>query len=750
MAVHILGIRHHGVGSATYVRQRLQQLKPDMVLVEGAPEITEVISVIGHKELVPPAAIMLYNENNAKQSTFYPFAEYSPEWVAIAYANQTKTPVRAIDLPARISFAISKAENGNKKDTDSQDKALEEANILEYHRDPLDYLAQIAGFESGEAWWDYQFETHRNNTSTEEQFEAVTLAMQSLREQNIPTSLDKENVWREAYMRYLIRHAQNEMYSNIVVVCGAWHAPALMDLKAHEKEDNKILKSLPKSKVKVALSWIPWTNSRLSRFSGYGAGITNPGWYEHLWQNSENSELQWLTRAAEKFRNEHIDVSTAHVLETYKLSFSLAQLRNHSVVTYKDLDDAIKTVMCDGEHVLYQLIHKQLTVNEKIGSIPSDLPKVPLQQDFDNTVKTLRLKLSAMPKVMDLDLRKPLDLKRSIFFHQLEILSITWITKQVVRTKGTFKESWELIWNPEMQIQLIDKAHYGNSVEMAAEAYIREMVHSEKQISVLIGLIENIIPAELFNTMGGLLNKISDESSISSDIQDVMLGLPKLIHISRYGDVRNTDLQQIDYLCHRLFYKIAVSLANACYGLDEEHSNSMFGLIGQLDKSLKLLQDDTIKVTWQKTLENIMEKDGVHMVIKGCTIRLLFDQNIFSEEALSKLLTFYLSPNQNAFDVAYWLEGFLRGSGLILIYDNKIWNLIYNWVTHIEQKQFLELIPVLRRAFSKFPFAERRRIGEKAKQGIINIDIEKIEDTETYFDAETALEVLPFIEKYLI
>ena len=38
--------------------------------------------------------------------------------------------------------------------------------------------------------------------------------------------------------------------------------------------------ALPKRKT--ALTWVPWTHSRLAAASGYGAGVTSPGWYHHL------------------------------------------------------------------------------------------------------------------------------------------------------------------------------------------------------------------------------------------------------------------------------------------------------------------------------------------------------------------------------------------------------------------------------------------------------------------------------------
>lgn len=745
MAVEILGIRHHGVGSAEMVKARLEELKPDIVLVEGPPEITDLLQLIGNEELQPPVAVIVYDENNLERYSFYPFADYSPEWVACTYANKHKIPIKALDLPAKLSYYIQDTQAQASKTKENGDKPREDV----LHRDPISFLAEIAGYPSGESWWDEQFE-HINSRQPAEHFDGVALAMHTLREEGITSSLDEENVLREAYMRLIIRETINEMYQNIVVVCGAWHGPKLHNLKEKEKEDNILIKQLPNSKLKIKSAWIPWTNRRLSRFSGYGAGITSPGWYEHRWTTKQDLELSWLSKVATLFRSENIDISTAHVMEAYRLAHSLANLRDHSVISYQDLHDAVKTVMCNGETVLLDLIKKHLLIDEKIGKLPSNIPKVPLQHDFESQIKALRLKLSAMPKMFNLDLRKPLHLKRSILFHRLNILEITWAERKTVRTKGSFKEGWELTWDPTMEVLLIDKSSYGNTIEIATHGVIRHKLDHHTEITDFVSLINNCIPAQLFSAMDEVLTKISQLASIARDTKDILRSLPELINISRYGDVRQTDVAQINHIIQRLFNKVTASLTNTCYGLDEESSNEMINLIGSVDRSLKLITDQEINHRWIQTLNEIKESDGVHMVIKGCTIRLLFDKGKIEEETLSDILSYYLSLGNNASDVAFWIEGFLRGSGLILIYDNRIWNLIYQWVSGVESGTFIQLLPVLRRAFSRFPFGERRQIGEKAKQGITLLSTKLPRKKQIQLNHERGLAMLPYVQKFLI
>lgn len=725
MSIHILGIRHHGAGSARRVQQQLERLKPDLVLIEGPPEINEVLPFIGHQDLEPPVAIMVYDEAMPGHSSFYPFAAYSPEWVAAAYANQHQIPVQAMDLPARIK--LQELANEAKKQVGEgrakariQRAAIQDSELAERPKtiDPIQHLASIAGYDSSEQWWDYLFERQGGSEDATDHFAAVMTAMQSLREENIVSALDSENEWREAYMRMILRQAKQQMYDRIVVVCGAWHAPALQDLAGKEKADNKLLKKLPKSKVKVQASWIPWSNGRLSMYSGYGAGITSPGWYEHNWNEAQDIELSWLNKVAARFRAEGMDMSAAHVIESYKLAIGLSQLRGYSRIGLEELNEAILTVMCMGDGILLDLIRESLIVGDRLGQIPADIPKIPLQQDFEQSIKKLRLKLSAAPKVHHLDLRKPLDIKRSIFLHRLMILGIQWANRTHSRTKGTFKESWTLQWQPNMMIDLIDNAFLGNTIETAATETLRRKSEGTKKVADLTHLIGQIIPAELFESIDFLLERIQALSAISSDIQDLMQALPPLINISRYGNVRQTDLTEVKHIVDQLLTKVCIGLPNACYGLDEDNSNQVFELISQLNGAIKIHDQPENTEEWLACLFQLLQQqEGVHDIIQGCVCRLLLDAEQIEMEEASQRISYALSTARDPYQVASWIEGFLRGSGMILLYDDRLWNLIYQWTKELTRALFLEILPYLRRAFSRFDPRERKMIGQRARKG---------------------------------
>jgi pheromone shutdown protein TraB len=814
MAVTILGIRHHGVGSARNVVEMLEKLKPDMILVEGPPELDAVTKWVGEKDLKPPVSILCYDVDSPQRASFYPFAEFSPEWQAMIFAKKNNVPVRMMDLPMSISWALqdekrrqAEAENAGKttnsrlknaqttegsnfepyneratvKVAPTSDKdvgatftvALRNTNApnssfiihhsslnsndlllkpidenaeieLPVARDPIGYFAKIAGYEDSEMWWEHHFEQRYTPNTAAEHFEAIMLMMSNLREHDIKSALDEENVWREAYMGQLIRQARNEMYDNIVVVCGAWHAPALLELDKTEAAHAKIIKKMPKPKIKVGTTWIPWTNDRLSMSSGYGAGIVSPGWYSHVWKKPKDKGELWLTKVAQLFRQKKMDISTAHVIEAYRLAEAVSSLRGLSRIGLLELNEATQTVMCMGDGILLELVKKELIVGHGIGKVPDELPKLPLQADFEEKSKKWKLPQTADFKDIELDLRKDLDLNRSIFLHRLTILGINWGKQSMVSSKvrGTFKEAWRLQWKPEMLVDLIEKGIWGNSIDEASSKFLLDKAVKTQSVRELSEMIQTAIPAELFAAIELLLQKINDLATVSADILELMAAISPLADVGRYGNVRKTDLAAINALVEGLILRVCIGLPNACYGLDDAASQQTFEQIRNVNDAVRLLENPLLREEWFKTLTHLTDKTGVHPVIRGCTTRLLFDGKELDTEGVAVKFSFALSTGNEPSFSAGWIEGFLKGSGMILLYDDLLWNLLYKWVSELREDIFTELLPILRRTFSKYAVGERRQLGEKARRGVASTTASEVGYSED-FDYELADSVLP-------
>ena len=752
MAIHVLGIRHHGPGSARNVKQFLEDIKPDIVLVEGPPEADGILQWVSHKELKPPVAILCYQPDNPQQSSFYPFAEFSPEWQAILYARKNNIHVRFMDLPMANHFAV---ENELKKERESPEtetsnetgtsinnysignNEIEEISI-EIKKDPMTHLAEAAGYQDGEKWWEHTFEHRHNN---EQVFDAVNEAMQSLRE-HFSKKDDRLEQLREAHMRKIIRQAEKEMFQAIAVICGAWHAPVLVDMPK-QKDDNDLLKGLPK--VKVECTWIPWTYNRLSFYSGYGAGIASPGWYEHIWKHPKDDGTLWMAKVAKLFREKQMDTSVAHVIEAVRLAGSLASLRHLHKAGLEELNEATLSVLCNGEGIMLSLVQNELIVSNKIGEVPDDTPKPPLQLDIEKTQKRLRLPATADWKDYTLDLRKENDLERSIFLHRLQLLEIKWGQKSEVSGKGTFKEQWRLQWDPAFSIDIIEKGTYGNTTEEAASKFVIEQAGNTVVLPAVCGLLEETIPAELPDAVGMLINQINNLSAASGDVMQLMEVIPNLVNVVRYGNVRKTDADLVLGIAESMITRICISLPAGCTGIDEDAAQHLLELLYKMNDAVSLLQQDEITGQWQQTLSAIGSSKHSSPVIAGYAIRLLADYKLIAGDELIKVFYYAMSSATAPGIAAAWLEGFLKGSATLLLLENDLWSIINDWVKQLDESVFNQVLPLLRRTFSNFSTAERRRLGEKVKTGGVALIIK----TEAGFDSERAKKGIPVVMQLL-
>src|SRR5205085_2296582 len=141
-----------------------------------------------------------------------------------------------------------------------------------------------------------------------------------------------------------MRQARGDGFSRIAVVCGAWHGPALETLPPRKKDD-ALLRGL--KRVKVDATWVPWTASRLTYVSGYGAGVESPAWYRHLWET--NGDLTaWLVAAARLLRSEDLDASPAQVVDAVRLAEALAALRDRPQPSLSEVTEATLSVLRNG------------------------------------------------------------------------------------------------------------------------------------------------------------------------------------------------------------------------------------------------------------------------------------------------------------------------------------------------------------------------------------------------------------------
>ncbi len=692
--IRVFGVRHHGPGSARSVRAALEAMKPDMVLVEGPPDAQEVLPLIGHREMKPPVALLVYASDAPSRAVFYPFAVFSPEWQAISHALAEGVPARFIDLPFGARLGESEIGEGERTE-----------------EDPLAALAQAAGYGDRELWWEHHIEQRGVHGA----FEAILEAMAALREGRAMHRLDAQ---REAHMRAMIRLARKQGYGRIAVVCGAWHAPALTaeSLVAFAEKDRAWTFGAATTKTEAA--WIPWTHSRLSLRSGYGAGIAAPGWYAHLWAHpGKDAALGWLSRVVRLLREADIEAPTSGAIDALRLAEALAALRGLAAPGLVELTDAARSVLCRGEEEPLGLIRAQLEVGNELGDVPEDAPQVPLQRDVAAAQKRLRMKPTAEPRTIKLDLRTPVDRAKSHFLHRLNAIGAPWGQPMPIASNktGSFHEHWTLLWRPELTVSLVEASLYGNTLAEAATARMAEDARGAN-LARLTALLDAAILADLPEATDRILHYVEERAARSADVVGSMEALPPLARTTRYGSTRQTRTEHLEAILDGLFERIAVGLIPACAGLDDDAAARMLEALLRVHESITLLDRPRLGREWTALLHALIPRDDCHGILRGGACRLLVERGDLGPKELERLAHLALSPAARPAHAAAWLEGLLHGSALLLLHHDGLWHALDAWLLSLPEEAFVEMLPLVRRGFANFGPAERRQIGERVRR----------------------------------
>ena len=768
----LLGIRHHGPGSARATLRALDAADPAVVLIEGPPDANDMIPYAANKAMVPPVALLVYGIDDASNALYFPFAEYSPEWQAMRWAVERGRPVRFIDLPATHKLAIAKEahdaakeaaeaaaamaasepemtseEEGESEGEESVttteietspaddtgtapegEPAGEDAIAKHIRRDPLAYLAEIAGYEDSEAWWNALIEQSGHAPPV---FDAIESAMAALREAIDPLdtmSADdmRLELQREAHMRLELAKALKETDGQVAVVCGAWHVPALR-AKVAAKDDRALLKGLPK--LKVTATWVPWTDTRLAASSGYGAGVTSPRWYGHVWRELSQRQAsmsddqassaaglspreftaRWQARVAELLREKGKPASTANVIEASRLAEALASMRELALPGLDELREAGLATLCDGEPAVWRLIEQKLVIGEAVGEIADDVPQMPLLADLTRQQKRLKLKPEALDKEVSLDLRSDAGLGKSLLLHRLLLINVPWGRQTGSgSSRGTFRENWVVRWDPEFSVRLVEALVHGTTVEQASGNAAAVNAKAAKSIGDISEIVSGCLNAGLESAANQTISILQAEATRTTDIGELAQAIPPLVTVLRYGTARAMPTAALERLVKSLSEGVSASLNYGCRSLQYDAAAELRKCLDDLNSALALMDDDALTSEWRRALRRLADDTQAVALLRGFAVRALYDASVFNEDDAAQYMSRALSRSVDPREAGDWLEGFLAGQGGMLVHDHALLAVIDDWLGSVSEDDFVPLLPMLCRAMGSIDRTERR------------------------------------------
>lgn len=748
---HVFGVRHLSPNGAWHLRQFLDQVQPEVVLIEGLDDADELIPDITRPDSNPPIAILAYTDCVPVRTLVYPFARYSPEYQALKWADENHAKASFIDLPSDVFLALQESSLQNssqvaadeeladplvdaEEGADSLNEEKEDSNEIDSGDQILSppsrasvysEIAKLSGELDYDTYWERNFE--HNSASESYRLGALELGaglrdLEDSRGMNIA-----ENLVREAYMRRRIQEVISSGVppEKIVVIVGAFHAPVLTtDEPAMTDEELASLVRLPSK-----LTLMPYSYFKLSSQSGYGAGNEAPHYFELMWEALQNDDLdslapQFVTRVTRELRKHGTYRSTAAVIEGVRLSRTLSALKNGLAPTLRDLQDATISLIGLGERSVVAESLARVEVGTAIGKLPDGISQTSIQEDFQRELKSLKLTKyrTAVKTDLSLDLRENrqvksaaaafLDLRRSAFLHRLHLLQIEFAKPVAIKqASATWAEAWTLQWSPEAEISLVESVLLGETVELAAGFKFKTEIEACHTVDEAAKLVRLACQCDMMASMELARRRLQELATENSEFVAVAQAASELSMIVRFGDVRNYDGRPLIPLIQDLFVQGAMAL-HATAGCDNASAKNVFIAMDLLNKVGQEHHEEVDESLWHEKLRILSDADDRNPLISGYACAILLESNLINNEELAKEVSRRLSPGISADLGAGWFEGVSARNRYALLARQPLWEQLSDYVNSLDEEQFRRALVFLRRAFGGFSAAEKRNICE--------------------------------------
>jgi hypothetical protein len=731
--INVFGIRHLSPMGAWQLCAFLERTRPDLVLIEGLDDATDLLPDVTRKQTQPPIAILAYTDTLPVRTLVYPFARYSPEYQAICWAHEHDVPVEFFDLPADVFLGLQDVEiqKLEKKrcqargSPPSQEEVLAAVGVPEPRVSLYQQIAERAGERDYDTYWERHFE----HNPAPDSYHGATLELgRAIRElEEDEPRWRAENLVREAYMRRRVEEAlaSGHKPEKIVAVVGAFHAPVLTG--EFPAMTDKELASLPRRSSKRTL--MPYSYFRLSSQSGYGAGNQAPAYYELLWQALNEHGINDLSRrylslVARHLREAGTHRSTAEVIDGVRLAETLSALKDGLAPTLADLRDAAVALLGQGELATVKESLAHVDVGTAIGQLPKGVSQTSIQADFDRELERLKLEKyrSTVQQELDLDLRENrrvkseeaafLDLHRSSFFHRLRVLGVSFARPAATRQQSaTWAEKWLVQWTPESEIQLVEAVLLGETVELATAYKFKAQLEACTSIAEAAALVRDACQCGLMKSMELARQRLQELAATSSEFVLLATAAWELSLVVRYGDVRRFDPEPLMPLLEELFVEAALALFAAA-SCDDKAVKPMMQAMDELNKVGLEFHERLEEPLWIEQLRRLSDADDRNPSLSGYACAILLERGLMENEALAREVSRRISPGVPADLGAGWFEGLAQRNRYALLARQPLWVQLAGYIESLVEEQFRRALVFLRRAFGPFSAREKRHIAE--------------------------------------
>lgn len=720
----IFPVRHHSPAAARQVERLIRQRRPRAVLIEGPADATPLIPLLLAEDTVPPVALYAYRTDGVHRAAFDPFCAYSPEYVALRVGREVGARLAFCDLPAAVTLGEPEEETAA-PEVDAAELLSPPAEERPGYPQFAAALAEAAGFESFEAFWEAAFEQEAG-AGTVDGYVAALADFGGKVRGLLSEAVDGRDEPRERHMAAAARAliAEGMPAEEIVLVCGAAHAAAIAAYCAADAPPPE-----PGPMVAVEMALIPYSFPRLSEQAGYGAGNRAPWFYQQVWAADGDYAVagrRALVTLARHLRQQGYAASAAQCIDAYTLARLLAELRTKAAPGVDEVAEAAVACLGQGQTAVVEAALRAVLIGETAGRITARAGRTPLQAEFYATTARLRLPVLDAPRQVLLHLTDAGETEGSVFLHRLATAEIPFARELEgglggrgrtaqggpLESLARAREKWELQWTPATDAALIERTAWGGTLEEVCGRRLGARLAAAERIDEGTAVLLRLALCDLAGGFPAALARCEGLAADSGDFAALARATYHLDGLLTYGAARRLPTEALTALAGRLFARAVLHLPADAVGGDEAAQEVQAGLISLYELVARRSPTAGDPDAFWAAVALVAEGHGSHPGLRGLALVLLELGGRLEAGELTARLRYWLSAAAEAADNARLVAGLFSLHRGTLIRNRALIGAVTEFLTGLELEKLTPLLPTLRRTLGSLSPAERSYLSE--------------------------------------
>src|ERR1700752_263469 len=753
-------IRHHSPACAWHLARLIRSVRPSAILIEGPVSLTPFIPTLLDSATRPPVAIYthyvdvdrkLYKpaENEldfgpARFAAYYPFCEYSPEFIALQVGSEIGARLLFIDLDYADQILAGQPVG------EQTPKPRIETLMQERHLQQSTYLNALAvrsGCRDFNEMWDHLFESTFTSRSTESFMREITTYCYFAQHESIELLLTADGTnAREEKMASMIRAELQSRTAGdgpVLVVTGGFHSIALPDLI---KKESKVAATAVRTPDSVQNAVIRYSFEQLDALNGYSAGMPSPSYYDLLWRELQKANPNPHSTVATKIlvevgaltrrKDMQVALSTADEIAALQQASLLASLRGHPGPTREDMLDGVRSCYVkgsmDAEGTVLMGIVSHVLTGKEIGEIPATAGVPPIVVSFRREAARARLDISdSLKRRVSLEIyRRENHRRTSRFLHCLSFLNVPFARMvggpDFVRGTGLERihEHWQYSWTPMTEGALVDAAMYGSTIEEASTNRLMETIARLEQegkgrsASAAVSMLILACRMGLHRHTSQLLSLIPSRIAEEPSFTEATGAANQLLLLWQSREpLEAHKLKEVPALLEAAYIRCCY-LTPGLISCAESDVAATLDALSSMREILASAAPDLLdaELFWEATARILKPPNHgppPYSAISGAVAGLLFSAGRIDQAQLNELVVGYLLGISDSQRRVGFLQGLLKTCREAAWQNAELLQALDQIITGWDEPEFISALPSLRLAFADLTPRETDKVAAR-------------------------------------